>query len=114
MVTPSFACGRRSAKLKCCSLPEVVNATISREGLNSANTCRQAPHGTVGSLLSVAIAINRKSVFPEQIAAATAARSAQMVSPKDAFSTFAPTNTLPDAVKTAAPTLNPEYGAYAS
>ena len=43
----------------------------------------------------------------------TAARSAQMVSPNDRFSTLHPVKTSPPSVNNAAPTANFEYTAYA-
>jgi hypothetical protein len=41
----------------------------------------------------------------------TAERSAQMVMPNEPFSTLPPVTTSPDAVTSAAPTVNREYGA---
>ena len=45
------------------------------------------------------------------IAVAKADRSAQIVRPKEIFSTLHPVKTLPDFVSNAAPTKNLEYGA---
>jgi len=44
---------------------------------------------------------------------ATALLSAQIVKPYEAFSTLHPNTTLPSDVKSALPTWNLEYGAYA-
>jgi hypothetical protein len=51
------------------------------------------------------------SLYPSEIALTKAALSAQMVPPKDEFSTLTPVNTSPDFVNNAAPTLKREYGA---
>ena len=48
---------------------------------------------------------------PAATAHASADRSAQSVSPYEAFSTFAPVKTRPSRASTAAPTRKPEYGA---
>ena len=54
-----------------------------------------------------------KARVPAATAVKTAVRSAQQVSPNEAFSTLTPANTLPSAVRSAAPTGNDEYGTYA-
>ena len=51
--------------------------------------------------------------MPSEIALNTATRSAQSVSPYDAFSTLQPVTTAPSVARNAAPTLNLEYGACA-
>ncbi len=47
---------------------------------------------------------------PSATAAPIAIRSAQIVSPYEALSTLAPTNTRPSAASSAAPTRNLLYG----
>lgn len=64
---------------------------------NSAITCKQAPHGLkhetgLLSLFSVEIAIACSRVKPAATPAQIATRSAQIVKPNDAFSTFTPAN----------------------
>src|SRR5215831_17544329 len=76
-------------------------------------TCRQIPHGGVGSSASVAITIASKLRFPLVTAADKAFRSAQIPAGNEAFSTLQPSVTLPSVASTAAPTRNFEYGAYA-
>ena len=76
-----------------------------------AEAQRQQPaQGLVGRVLTLpsmlptmAMASNSRS--PALTAAARAARSAQMVGEKEAFSILQPVNTLPDRVSSAAPTL---------
>ena len=63
--------------------------------------------------LSPATAMATIERTPAEIAAPSATRSAHMVRPSDAFSTFAPENTRPSAESSAAPTWNCDYGAYA-
>src|SRR2546423_109674 len=82
-------------------------------GANSFNTCLHAPHGGVGSLSSVAMAISSKSVSPCETAEATARVSAQIASPYAEFSMLQPVITSPLLVRSAAPTRKFEYGAYA-
>ncbi len=94
-------------------LPPIVDATTSSSGLNSASTCRHAPHGKTGSGKSVTIAIAASSLSPPATAAATALRSAQIVRPSETFSTLQPVKIVPDFVSNAAPTENFEYGACA-
>ena len=73
----------------------------------------KSPHGMwwVMSLVEEAsgheMATALRLLHPAATAAKIAARSAQMVRPKDAFSTLQPQNILPFA-KTAAPTRKPE------
>ena len=65
---------------------------------NSASTWRHAPHGgvvTPSGPLTATAAMRRA---PASTAANTAVRSAQIVSPYDAFSTFAPVKRRPSAV----------------
>ena len=81
---------------------------IARVGANSAKTCRHAPQGEIGSRESATIAIRINDRSPAVIAAVTAARSAQMVNPKERFSTLHPVKIRPFAQSNAAPTLKPE------
>lgn len=93
-------------------MPSTTYHTGASAAMNSPSTCRHAPHGTeLPRRLVVAHAPRRRS--PAATAATTALRSAQIVSPYDAFSTFTPVNTRPDAPSTAAATGKREYGAYA-
>ena len=55
-------------------------------------------------------AMARKVVWPRDTAAKRAERSAQLLSPKDLFSTLAPVTMLPSAHRSAAPTGKWEYG----
>ena len=89
---------------QCDSAPAVVQLVISSDGANSASTCRQIPQGAAGADPSVAITSEVKLRSPCATADSTAARSAQIVAPKDAFSTLQPVNVLPPAVASAAPT----------
>src|SRR4051812_16284548 len=82
-------------------------------GANSLRTCLHAPHGGVGSLSSVAIAISSNSVSPCETADATARVSAQIASPYAEFSMLQPVTSCPSRVRRAAPTRKFEYGAYA-
>jgi len=78
---------------------------------NSLRTCRQAPQGGTASAASgVETASARNSRRPVPTALATAARSAQIVSPKERFSTLVPVTTVPSAHSRAAPTRKREYG----
>src|SRR5574338_898781 len=78
--------------------------STGRSAPNSDRTWRQAPHGAAGGSMSLTITIRRKRLLPCVTAVATAARSAQMVSPYDAFSTLQPANTRPSSPSRAAPT----------
>lgn len=69
---------------------------------NSANTCRQAPHGECPPAVAMAMARNFR--WPAVTAAQTAERSAQMVIPYDAFSILVPRKTSPSSAIRAAPT----------
>ncbi len=83
------------------------------EGENSAITWRHAPHGRTrlpfGPSATTAMEANCR--IPWATALAMAARSAQIVRPKDAFSTLQPVTMEPFLPSRAAPTLNLEYGA---
>jgi hypothetical protein len=57
---------------------------------NSLRTCLHAPHGETGGLTAVEITIVLNDLSPDDTAAATALRSAQIVKPYDLFSTFEP------------------------
>src|SRR6266705_6396491 len=81
-------------------------AITSRSSPNSASSWRQAPHGDAGGSTSVATTRRVNWRAPAATAAPSAIRSAQMVSPYDALSTFVPTNTRPSAASSAAPTRN--------
>src|SRR2546423_6593908 len=108
---PWVGFGSKSANPNSSVLLVVVAATTFISGLNSARTCRQAPHGNAGFLEFVTMPIATKSFSPAAIAAATADRSAQIVRPNDTFSTLQPLKIFPLLVLTAAPTVNFEYGA---
>src|SRR5439155_926690 len=84
-----------------------------RSSPNSASNWRQAPHGDAGGSTSVATTMRLNPRAPSATAAPIAIRSAQIVSPYEALSTFAPTNTRPSAASSAAPTRNLLYGQYA-
>src|SRR3954447_18791004 len=93
--------------------PSKFELRISNDGLNSANTCRQAPHGITGSFECETIANKSNEVTPADNADPIATRSAHIVNPKEMFSTLQPANACPSAASNAAPTANPEYGAWA-
>lgn len=80
----------------------------------SQSNWRQGPHGGVGLAVSAATAIMTKSRWPSESAFSSATRSAQTVSPYEAFSTLQPVYVVPSAESNAAPTLNREYGAAAN
>src|SRR5262245_60710959 len=83
---------------------------MGKSGANSTSTCRQAPHGEWPPGVATAIATQFFD-SPAATALTTADRSAQIVRPYEAFSTLQPVKILPEAVNSAAPTLNFEYGA---
>src|ERR687887_2131571 len=93
--------------------PSLPSATTVISGLNSKRNCRHCPHGGTGESPGPEMAMASIRGAPEETAATAATRSAQMPTGEDAFSTFAPRNTLPPPARTAAPTGNPLYGAYA-
>jgi hypothetical protein len=62
----------------------------ARSNPNSASTCRQAPHGIAGGSDPTTMTMRRNRRAPAVTALATAERSAQIVSPKDAFSILQP------------------------
>ena len=77
-------------------------------------TWRHAPHGEQATPRSFTTATARiRTCLPPRAATAEkiAVRSAQLVSPYEAFSTLHPVNTSPVSSRTAAPTRNLEYGA---
>ena len=84
----------------------------------SNSTCRQTPHGAVSASASssavadflpvIAMPLNRR--MPIAFARTTAERSAQIVGPYAAFSTFVPVMCVPSSMTRHAPTANPEYG----
>src|SRR5581483_3942111 len=78
-------------------------------------TCRHAPHGAQGTSLAFTTVTALISMPGPSFATAAkmAVRSAQLVSPYDAFSTLQPAMISPVLVSTAAPTWKLEYGAYA-
>ncbi len=78
--------------------------------MNSASICRQAPHGGLGSpfRLATATASIRISGPNWETARTSAARSAQIVSPKLTFSTLVPVTISPFVSRSAAPTRNLE------
>src|SRR5690606_14616055 len=65
-------------------------AWTSSMGANSKSTWRHAPQGGVGESASVATTMRRNRRAPAVTAAASAARSAQIVNPNDAFSMLHP------------------------
>eukprot|EP00295_Goniomonas_pacifica_P007390 CAMPEP_0175842068 /NCGR_PEP_ID=MMETSP0107_2-20121207/20286_1 /TAXON_ID=195067 ORGANISM="Goniomonas pacifica, Strain CCMP1869" /NCGR_SAMPLE_ID=MMETSP0107_2 /ASSEMBLY_ACC=CAM_ASM_000203 /LENGTH=72 /DNA_ID=CAMNT_0017156119 /DNA_START=166 /DNA_END=384 /DNA_ORIENTATION=+ len=69
-------------------------------------TAQQAPQHHLTSSTSVDTASCRTSFSPWLTALKMAMRSAQQVSPNEAFSTFVPQYTFPLPVKQAAPTRN--------
>lgn len=75
---------------------------MGRSSPNSASTCRQAPQGAWPPAVAMAIARNFRC--PAVTAENTADRSAQMVMPYDAFSTFTPRKISPSSAIRAAPT----------
>ena len=70
--------------------PRLPAISTTRSAPNSSSTCRQAPHGGVGSLPSAQMAMASNARSPSAMARQTAARSAQIDSPKLAFSTLVP------------------------
>ena len=62
-------------------VPSLASEEMIMAGENSANTCRHAPQGEIGSPVSATIAIASNCRSPAWTAANTAARSAQIVSP---------------------------------
>jgi hypothetical protein len=90
------------------------SSTTDMSGLNSAKTWRHAPHGGHGAAdMPPATAMATGSKWPMETMPATALLSAQIVMPYEEFSTLQPKTTLPSDIKSAAPTLKREYGAYA-
>src|SRR5712691_8821204 len=81
-----------------------------RSSPNSASSWRHAPQGDAGGSTSVATTMRLNPRAPSAMAAPIAIRSAQIVRPYEALSTFAPTNTRPSAASSAAPTRNLLYG----
>src|SRR5215211_4077604 len=79
---------------------------------NSLKTWRQAPQGKHGEVFGLKTATSSICLSAVAIIA-TALRSAQIESPYEAFSTFAPEYMVPPPVRTAAPTWKALYGAYA-
>src|SRR6185437_16031239 len=106
-------CGSRSASDQRASASDVVRLVTTSSGANSTSTWRQKPHGGEGSSASVTSTRCANSRCPSEIAAATAARSAQIPAGYEEFSTLHPAITVPSGVSSAAPTRKPEYGAYA-
>jgi hypothetical protein len=102
------ACGNRSDMSHRASAPPRVTLSTGRAGANSNNTCRQIPHGGVGTSASVAITRASNSLSPRATAAPTATRSAHEPAGYDAFSTLHPSTTIPFEVSRAAPTRKPE------
>src|SRR5665811_201394 len=88
-------------------------AKTRTSGPNSARSWRQIPHGLDGSRVGVTTTQARIAVSPAATAPTTALRSAQIVAPYEADSTLHPGNDAPLPLRTAAPTLNLEYGALA-
>src|SRR5205807_4224642 len=86
--------------------------TAAGSAANSRKTWRQPPHGELGGDVSVHTATASSFSAPASTAAAIALRSAHTPSGYDAFSTFTPSKICP-FTRTAAPTRNFEYGAYA-
>lgn len=84
-------------------LPVSRITAVSGEA-NSDSTCRHAPHGEIGfsPLVVIATALSRR--LPWVIALTIAERSAQIVRPKEAFSTFTPVAIEPSSNKRAAAT----------
>src|SRR5207247_6107435 len=106
---PRFGSGRRWERLSIFWPPRIVALTRISSGANSARNCRQAPQGTIGSLVSATTAIATNSRSPAATALAIAIRSAQIVRPYEIFSTLLQTKTAPDLHLTVAPTAHPVY-----
>jgi len=102
------ACGNNSDMSHRASAPPRVTLSTGSAGANSNNTCRQIPHGGVGTSASVAITRASNSLSPRATAAPTATRSAHEPAGYDAFSTLHPSTTIPFEVSSAAPTRKPE------
>jgi len=73
-----------------------------RFGANSAKNCLQAPQGLTPVGETIAIAVHSRS--PLATARVAAVRSAQIVTPKELFSTLQPVMIRPSLVSNAAPT----------
>ena len=74
--------GRSAPSVVSTRAPRAPARTMGSPGPpSSASVCRHAPHGGVGSAVPVAIATASRRRAPAATAAATAARSAQTVSP---------------------------------
>ena len=80
---------------------------------NSFITCLHAPHGLIGSGVFPVITSNFIFFMFPVIAVVIALRSAQRVSPKEAFSTLTPLCLFPLSSINNAATGNLEYGTYA-
>src|SRR6476661_3981719 len=104
--------GSSSASDHAASSPR-AKLTTGSAGANSTSTCRQMPHGGVGSLALVTSTSASKERTPLATADVTAVRSAQIAAPYDAFSTLQPVMIDPSLPSSAAPTWKCEYGAYA-
>jgi hypothetical protein len=94
-----------------CGLPP-GRSTTTHCTPNSTMTWRQAPQGKAAEGPEDTATVRRRRC-PSATARWIAARSAQTDRPYEAFSTLHAVTTAPDAVDTAAPTRNCEYGAYA-
>src|SRR5438094_8110089 len=79
-----------------CGPPSTVALTIIRSGKNPARNCRQAPQGTIGSIVSATTAIVTNSRCPAATALPIPIRSAQIVRPWEIFSMLLQSKTAAD------------------
>ncbi len=86
-------------------VPSVPSETTVMSAPNSYRNWRHAPHGDAGPVAELVTATASILLAPAATAVDAATRSAQIESPYDAFSTFAPEK-IPRSVETAAPTRN--------
>ena len=103
--------GKISDKRRSCStfLVSLLTKTTRIFGLKSARTWRQIPHGkTAFPFKFDAMTIASKSLYPAVIAEKSAVLSAQLVAPKEEFSTLTPVKIVPSVVTIAAPTAKLE------
>jgi hypothetical protein len=104
------ASGKSCSRLVTRCKPSRPTIRIRRRGANSDSAWRQAPQGIRAVAVSVAMASASNSRAPSETAFTSAVLSAQIVSPKLAFSTLQPVNKRPSEASKAAPTRSFEYG----
>jgi len=86
----------------------IINSPGGARVANSAMTCLQAPQGVMDLMSGEKTATATISLSPAETAFWMAARSAQTVSPEEAFSTLHPVYVPPLAARAVAPTRIPE------